>query len=134
MLTAGAEFTSSVRCSIKEVLPHTQAHLPIICMLPSPSNSSAERTPSKRNPAALLEASAVHFKRGFQSFSLISDNHVESLVTHLPQLVSCDQWVVLEHCHLYDQWKDSLEHIAQVNMLVNTMSDNVLQKFVSVLS
>ena len=79
-------------------------------MIP-PSDRGYSSTP---NPVALLEMTAIQQKKKFFLFALFDKEHSDELLVELTQLACEDNWVVIEHCHLYSDWQEVLQQIIQV--------------------
>jgi hypothetical protein len=65
---------------------------------------------------ALLEAAAAQMKRKFLSFALLDEDHSDELMVELSQLACEESWVVMEHCHLHNRWKQLLQQIVKVRV------------------
>ena len=63
---------------------------------------------------ALLEAAAAQMKRKFLSFTLLIEEHSDELMVELSQVACEESWVVVEHCHLHDNWKQVLQQVIKV--------------------
>ena len=112
MLGSGLSVPQSV--SMDSLLPLTSPQTPVLCMLP-PAASSATCPASNSNPVALLEAAAAQMKRKFLSFALLDEEHLDDLMVELSQVACEDSWVVVEHCHLYNNSKQALQQIIKVH-------------------
>lgn len=120
VMILGAGLSVSQSLSVNSLLPHTSSRVPVLCMLPPmpPAASLAASSASaSHNPVAqdLLEAAAAQMKRKFLSFALLDEDHSDELMVELSQLAHEGSWVVVEHCQLYDKWRQVLQQIMKVH-------------------
>ena len=99
--------------SLHHLLPLTSPQVPTLCILP-PSSIQDNDYRGRPQPFDLLETAAEELNRRLCSFSLFDEEQWGEFLLELPQLASEDNWLVLEHCHLYSRWREHVEKAAQV--------------------
>ena len=122
VMILGAGLSVPQSLSVDSLLPHTSPQIPILCMLPpspppppaSSATAAAACSASGHNPVTLLEAAAAQMKRKFLSFTLLNEEHSDELMVELSQVACEESWVVVEHCHLHDNWKQVLQQVIKV--------------------
>ena len=115
MLVVGAEVTFNQSFSVDSLLPHTSPQVPTLCMLPPSLTGGEGCSYSAKKPLDLLEASANQMNRGLHRFTPFDKEHSDEFLVELAQLVNEDNWVVLEQCHLFDEWQGVLQQVSQVH-------------------
>lgn len=116
VIVIGPEVVLPQSFSVDSLLPHTSPQAPTLCVLPPSLTDGACYNESLNKPLTLLQSSASKLNRRFCSFTLFDKEHSDEFLAELTQLATEDNWVVLEHCHLFSSWQDVLKQISQVSI------------------
>ena len=107
--------TDDQSLSVDHLLPLTSPQVPTLCILPPTSTQSENYQPKDGyKPLDRFETAARELSRRVFSFGLFDKEHWDEFLVELPQLASEDNWLIVEHCHLYSKWRECLEKAVQV--------------------
>ena len=102
--------------SVDHLLPLTSPQVPTLCILPPTSTQTENYQPKDGpRPLDLFETAARELNRRLCSFGLFDKEHWDEFLLELPQLASGNNWLIVEHCHLYIKWRECLEDAVQVH-------------------